>query len=435
MKKQYDVAVVGGGFAGTVAARDLSKEGISVVLLEGRNRIGGRTYTGEAFGTQLDLGGTYVHWTQPNVWHELQRHNLTRLVPPLDQGEKVFWLAEDKVHSGTQADFLSAVGPAMARLVGDARARFPMPFDIHAVPNSEIRTETIEDRMNSLNLTSYERDVLEGALAGVCHSFSKHGMEQLLWTVAAYFGEYMAFFETAGTFAIQGGTKALVDAIMAESSADVLLSTPVSAIADDGSQVTVTTRGGQQISARSVVVAVPINTIADIKITPEVPAPVRTMIEQRNPTLANKLWVRVKGEIEPFGIFAPIGKNPINAARTEVRHEGDTLIMCICSDAAAIDYNDLDAVQAALRVFVPDIEVVGTACHDWVADEFSQGGWMMHRPGNLTGAAPQMRQAHGRIYFAGADIAAIDVGAIEGAMETGAVAAREITAAFSGKKR
>ncbi|WP_246327237.1 FAD-dependent oxidoreductase, partial [Burkholderia guangdongensis] len=53
----YEVAVVGAGFAGVTAARDISMEGHSVVLLEARDRIGGRTYLSEVLGRPLDMIG------------------------------------------------------------------------------------------------------------------------------------------------------------------------------------------------------------------------------------------------------------------------------------------------------------------------------------------------------------------------------------------
>jgi monoamine oxidase len=192
----------------------------------------------------------------------------------------------------------------------------------------------------------------------------------------------------------------------------------------------VTTRVGETIRARAAVIALPLNTLGELTITPNVPPLARTMIDQRNPIMASKIWVRAKDEIEPFQAVAPVGKNPINAARVEYHAGGDTYIMCLCSDAAAIDAADRHAVQAALRTFVPDIEVLETACHDWATDEFSKGGWMMHRPGHFTNGAPLLRKPHGRIHFAGSDIAGIDAGAIEGAMDTGAHAARNVAAAL-----
>jgi monoamine oxidase len=424
-----DVAVIGAGFAGAIAARDLGIAGRSVMLLEARDRVGGRTYTDEAFGRQLDFGGAYVHWTQPHVWRELQHHNIP-LSAPIETG-RVYWLADGAVRSGTPEDYGNAVAPAMTRYVADTRAQFPLPFDITAVDCSAIEKETMLDRLDSLHLSDYERDVLDGAMAALVHSYAEQGLAQLLLGVATYFGNWDAFFETTSVWPIEGGTRRVLDAIVAESTADLHLSTPVAAVDDDGDIVTVTTDGGEQIQARAVVVAVPLNTLSDIAIKPGLPAIARDMIDRKHPVLSSKIWVKVEGEIEPFTAMAPVGKNPINAARAEYRHDGDTLVMCLCSDAAALDTNDLDAVQAALRLFVPDIEVRETASHDWVGDPFSQGTFCMHRPGDLTEAAVLMRAPHGRIHFAGSDIAALDAGAIEGALESGARAARNVAAALA----
>lgn len=432
MPDRFDVTVVGAGMAGIVAARDLSKQGYSVVLLEARHRIGGRTYTEKAFGREVELGGAYVHWTLPNVWHEMQRHGIS-VKPPIN-AEKVYWLADGAMHCGTESDHSMAVEPAITRLVADAGSRFPKPFEPGAVDNTDIEKETLEERINSLNLSTYDRDVLDGILSGMVHSYSQHGVDQLLLWVATNFGEYKAFFETGSYWAIDGGTKRLIDAIMVESSAELRVSTPVSSIIDDGSQVTVTTRTGQKIHSLAVVVAVPLNTINDITITPDVAPRVRTMIDQKNPVMGGKIWARVKGEIEPFTAFAPISKNHINVARTESRYKGDTLVLCMCSDATKIRGHDREAVQAALRKFVPDIQVIDTASHDWVTDEFSKGAWMMHRPGNLTDAALQMRKPHGRVHFAGGDISLPLVTSIDGAMGTGAAAARDIAAQLASDK-
>ncbi|MGW0699018.1 flavin monoamine oxidase family protein [Streptomyces sp. NPDC002867] len=429
MASSCDVVVIGAGFAGVTAARDLGAEGLSVVLLEARDRVGGRTYMGEAFGRRMEFGGTYVHWTQPNVWRELQRHNIP-LAVPLDI-DKVYWLADGTVHSGSQLDYNTAVGPLAAQFFVDARARFPLPFDVTAIDAGEIEKESVGDRLDSLELSAYDRDVLDGMLATLVHSYSEQGIEQMLVWAATNFGDWGAFLETAGFWPIEGGTKRLIEAMLDESKADLCLSTPVSAIEDDGSAVVVTTRTGERIRARSAVVALPLNTLGDVTITPELAQPVRGMIEQKHPMRTSKIWARVRGEIEPFYAFAPVGKNSVNAARVEYLHGGDTLVVCFASDASALDAGDREAVQAALRTFVPGIEVLETAAHDWVGDEFSQGTWVHHRPGNLTKAAPQMRQPHGRLHFAGGDIASLGVGGIDGAIESGARAARNVAAALA----
>ncbi|MCV7358827.1 flavin monoamine oxidase family protein [Mycolicibacterium fluoranthenivorans] len=62
-----DVIVVGAGFAGLSAARELTKLGHEVVVLEGRDRVGGRSYTTTIAGVPVDLGGTFVGPTQDAV--------------------------------------------------------------------------------------------------------------------------------------------------------------------------------------------------------------------------------------------------------------------------------------------------------------------------------------------------------------------------------
>jgi monoamine oxidase len=367
------------------------------------------------------------------MWHELQRHHIPLAVPL--EPQTVYWLAGGTTHSGSPEQYGAAIAPLVGRYFADARAQFPLPFDVTAVDTDAIENETLEDRLDSLNLSPPDRDLLDGAMAALVTEYKEHGVAQLLSSVATYFGHWDAFFETAGVWPIEGGTKRLADAIVAESNADLRLSTPIVSVEDDGAGVTVTTRAGETIRARAAVVALPLNTLGDITITPDVPPAAKAMIEQKNPIMGAKIWVRAKGEIEPFQAAAPVRQNTINAARVEYHADGDTFIMCLCSNAAAIDATDRDAVERALRVFVPDIEVLETACHDWTTDEFSKGGFMLHRPGNFTKGAVQLRRPHGRIHFAGSDIAGVDAGAIEGAMDTGAHAARNVAAALTSEEQ
>lgn len=127
MPETFDVAVIGAGMAGIVAARDLSQARHSVVLLEARDPVGRRTYTKSVFGKQLDVGGAYVHWTQPNVWRELQRHGLTNLTPPATAVSQVYWLADGEVHTSTREKYNAIVHPLLSRLFADARKHFPLP--------------------------------------------------------------------------------------------------------------------------------------------------------------------------------------------------------------------------------------------------------------------------------------------------------------------
>jgi monoamine oxidase len=57
----FDVIVIGAGFAGLVAARDLGQQGHRVIVLEARDRVGGRTWYREfpEAGRKVELGGAW----------------------------------------------------------------------------------------------------------------------------------------------------------------------------------------------------------------------------------------------------------------------------------------------------------------------------------------------------------------------------------------
>jgi monoamine oxidase len=71
-----DVVIVGGGFAEVTAARELTMRGRSAVLVEARDRLGGRTYTSDHDGHAMELGGTWLHLLQPNVGAEISRNGV-----------------------------------------------------------------------------------------------------------------------------------------------------------------------------------------------------------------------------------------------------------------------------------------------------------------------------------------------------------------------
>src|SRR5918998_4351842 len=75
-----DVLVIGAGLAGLIAARELEARGRSVLVLEARDRIGGRVWLQRDAlrGLDLDMGGAWVADVQRHVWAEADRYGIAR---------------------------------------------------------------------------------------------------------------------------------------------------------------------------------------------------------------------------------------------------------------------------------------------------------------------------------------------------------------------
>ena len=90
-------------------------------------------------------------------------------------------------------------------------------------------------------------------------------------------------------------------------------------------------------------------------------------------------------------------------------------------------------MQRALDELHPGLEIVDTTAHDWLADEFARGTWAIHRPGWYTRHHAAMREPESGLVFAGSDLADGWSGFVDGAIESGLRAARQVQALLTPK--
>jgi monoamine oxidase len=88
-------------------------------------------------------------------------------------------------------------------------------------------------------------------------------------------------------------------------------------------------------------------------------------------------------------------------------------------DAERCDPADLAGVQRDLEAIIPGYEAVAATSHNWLADEFAQGTWAIHRPGWYEHHHAAMQRPEGRLRLAGSDLADGWSGFIDGAIESG----------------
>jgi monoamine oxidase len=110
MKTNADVIVIGAGISGLAAAAKLGLAGLSVMILEARDRVGGRILTQRdpASGAAIELGAEFIHGLAPEIWEPLQNSNV-RIMEV--KGEN--WCADETLHP---CNFFAQVDQILAKM-------------------------------------------------------------------------------------------------------------------------------------------------------------------------------------------------------------------------------------------------------------------------------------------------------------------------------
>ncbi len=422
-----DAIVIGGGFAGVTAARELTRAGLDCTLIEARDRLGGRTWWDDWGGDDIELGGGWVHWHQPHAWAELTRAG--QGIGKSDEAELVSWEVAGERRSGPMEVRHEIAVRAWDRFVAPAVEALPRPHDpLFAIDAlAPIDAQTIAQRLDELGLGEEERAVIEAEVEALAHGFidDAGAVSVLRWHALSGYSLELTQ-ETGGVYTFGAGTRGLIDAMAGQAPFPLWLSTPVHSIGRVSDGVEVRTRMGDVLRARTCVLTVPLNVLPHIHFD-ELSNAKRDAIALGQASRGIKLWLRVRGESR--GINAIAQDHPFGYLMTDrLLLDGSQLLVGFGRDAAAVDADDRDAVQRALDRLVPGLEIIDTTTHDWLADEFARGTWAIHRPGWYTRHHAAMRGPENGLVFAGSDLADGWSGFVDGAIESGLRAATQVQA-------
>jgi monoamine oxidase len=415
----HDVIVVGGGFAGVTAAREAALRGRSVVLVEARDRLGGRTWAAPWNGVEIEYGGAWVHWHQPHTWSEITRAGLAVRAgrDPVDAA----WYVGDERRTGTIGERDAIAERGWDRFVEGVDEALPYPHDpLHAIDRlARFDEQTIAERMAEIELSYEEREVLAAELESLAHGHLDDAGAVAVLRWHALSGRSLKLTQqTGGLMTIDGGTGALLRAIAGGAPFERRLGAPVAAVAQRNGTVEVRLRDGHGLLGRAAVVALPLNALGGVSFHPELPERKREAIELGQASRGIKIFIHARGEAQKRAAIRP-GHEFGYLDTTELLPDGSQVLVGFGRDATALDGCDTVAVQRALDSILPGYEVVASVAHDWLADEFSAGTWAIHRPGWYTRHHAEMRRPEGRIVLAGSDLANGWSGFIDGAIESG----------------
>jgi putrescine oxidase len=275
---ETEIAVVGAGIAGLSAAWTLANEGVDVVVLEARERVGGRVWNVEIGGEANELGG---QWMAPyqSAMHALLEELEIDLFPSFREGEHVYIDPSGTAHRYEGHD--APLGAASERAYSEADSRLDAlakeldPEAPWAHPDApELDAMTFEEWLRREVDDDMARDLLRSWLAGgflakPAHTFS---LLQGLWMISGAGGTYELFEpDQCLAYRVVGGSQ-LVPIRLAERLGDrVVLGAPARDIrwSEEGVEIEA---GSVQAQARAVIVAVPPNLVGAIRFQPALPA-------------------------------------------------------------------------------------------------------------------------------------------------------------------
>lgn len=423
----YDVIVVGGGNAGAAAARDCMKNGYKTLLLEARNRLGGRTFTSELDGVPIELGGTWIHNTQPFVWAEVERYGLDVVETPGSLPDVMHMILEDGKRVTLTEEQVGEAAAGWDTYVADARELIPRPYDILYNKEAALKAEKINAlaHLDSLELSALQRAFIRGFIETIAHS----GAETLSYLEVLRFhllggGCLPTFMDSLVRFKLKDGTISLINNMIEDGSPEVKLSTPVKSVHDMGDKVVVTTARGEKLTCGAVINCLPMNTISNIDFTPPLPAGVVKAGQERHPGSGIKLYIKVKGDVGNVNTVAP--GRPLNFVMTYKQGKDYTVLLAFGGDPEALDVYDDESVVKALNEHLPGVKVLSSMNYDWNNDPYSQGTWATYRPGWLEKYHGQFQREYGRLFFGTGDHGEGWRGTIDGAIGGGIRAAQKV---------
>jgi monoamine oxidase len=425
--------VVGAGLAGLSAADELRSRGWKVIVLEARDRVGGRVWTlrNPDTGQYAEAGGEFL-----DSEHSEMRKLVDRFGLGLEQSFVTSEEPEDLVVRGGLRQTYSEVagGEAseqMERFYGaiDELATDIDVSDPASHPDAgELDSATAADGMDELGIAGDARYLIESSFR------DDYGVEpdrlSQLFVVHTYGAAYNQPASGTEIERIEGGADQVPRGLARELGDAVRLGSPVSRVEHDGSGVAVTVQGGQTFQADHCVLAAPLPALRLIRFEPALPSPFAEAIAQAqygpiSKTLLQyprRFW-RERG-LSGYAITDGPAGTTWEASVEQPGREG----ILTSYGAGDLGLSRLklpdDALARAVAAGVADAfggsvpEPLDARSVRWPLMPYSGGGYVAWAPRQMSAWYGPLREGTGRLLFAGEHTAELS-GYMEGAVRSG----------------
>jgi monoamine oxidase len=399
MSDFYDVVVVGAGAAGIAAGRRLAKAGVSLVLLEARDRIGGRAHT-IVREQAIDMGCGWLHSADRNVMvaiAEASGFTVDRSPAPWTRQSGQIGVTAEELE-----DFRRTFNTFEKRIDAEAEKMPPVAASAYLEPGS---------RWNAL-----------------MHAIFSYISGATLECIDAR--DYARYEDTGQNWRVREGYGALFAALGAE--LPVMLDTRVTGVESSGRVRVQTSRG--VVEARSAIIAVPTSMLQTIAFTPEMPDKIEAAAglplgtaEKLYFALAEPEEFPVDGHLFPRFDTADMGSyhlRPTGKPIIESYFGGDLARGLAEAGADAMVAYAKDELASLLGSSFPS-RLTALASSAWAIDPFAMGSYSYAKPGcaemRAVLAAPREP-----LFFAGEACSKHRYSTAHGAFETGHDAAEQV---------
>ena len=418
-----------------------------MVVLEARDRVGGRVHTRVVDGVPVDCGGTWFGPGQDAAYGLAAEMGATTC-PTYTSGEGVFvrggkparYKGEIPSNAGLAA--LASMGIAVKRLDRMAR-QVPVEAPWEAPKAEEWDRTTVAAWIARNVPRGRGRRMVEAALTDVITSGTHEAsLLFLLFLVNTHGGLEKLLSIDGGVQQdrVVGGTQSIANAVAAELGDSLRLDSPVERIGWRDGEVEVVANGSSVVAERAIV-AIPATLISSIRFEPGLPA-TRALLNQRLPVgpltklslVYDEAWWRADGL---SGISVDLDS-----------HFPVTLDGCASDDSPGVLFGISAGDDARGLAALPEDQRRGLVLRelgrrfgskaanvahyietDWAAERYTRSGSAVTlAPGVLTGYGRALRDPVGPIHWAGTETATVNYGCIDGAICSGERAATEVLA-------
>jgi monoamine oxidase len=429
------VVVVGAGFSGLAAAYELSRAGYEVTVPEARNRVGGRiiSFSDLVAGKNVEGGGELIGSNHPAWVAYAKQFGLEFLDVGEEDLEFPIVLNGKRVTAEQSEQLWEEMEKVFNTIVSDA-AKVDADEPWKAADAEALDRRTLADWIEELDASALCKAALDTMMTadnGVVTQWQSY----LANLAMVRGGGLEKYWTESEVYRCKGGNQQLAHRfVQAIGKERVLMRTPVRAIAVSDRGVQVTLANGKVLEAEHVVLTAPPPVWNKIAIDPPLPA---GLVPQMGTNV--KQLIAVKSAFWRRSELAPelLSDGPISltwhGTDGQTGAGGEALVafsggpaadQCREWSSAQRNENYLKELERVYKGIRPSF--VRARFMDWPGDPWVKASYSFPAPGQVTSQGPTLREGIGRLHFAGEYCSYAFMGYMEGALNSGAAAARRI---------